>query len=73
MIRLYARALKGQRARGKKTQKRGKNISEIAALSAKKVLASVNIYESVDGVTFEAFVQQKLIPNRREKCLCCDG
>lgn len=36
MIRLYARALKGQRARGKKTQKRGKNISVIAALSEEK-------------------------------------
>lgn len=74
MIRLYARALKGQRARGKKPQKRGKNISVIAALSAKRVLASVNIYGSVDGVTFEAFVRQKLIPKIWENaCVVMDN
>lgn len=62
MVRLYARALKGKRARGKKPQKRGKNISLIAALSVQEVVASVNIYGAVDGVTFEGFVLQELIP-----------
>lgn len=62
LIRLYARALKGERARGKKPQKRGKNISIIGALSLQKVLASINIYGSVDGVTFEAFIVKKLVP-----------
>lgn len=62
MIRLYARAIIGQRARGKKPQKRGRNISLIAALSVQEVVASVNIYGSVNGVTFEAFVRQKLVP-----------
>ena len=62
MLRLYARAFKGKRARGKKTQKRGKNISIISALSLEKVLASSNIYGSVDGVTFEAFIVKKLVP-----------
>ncbi len=61
MVRLYARALKGKRARGVKPQKRGKNISLISALSLKKVLASSNIYGSVDGVTFEAFIVKKLV------------
>ena len=62
MLRLYARALKGKRARGKKPQKRGKNISIISALSLEKVLASCNIYGSVDGVTFEAFIVKQLVP-----------
>ena len=62
MVRLYARALKGKRARGAKPQKRGQNISIISALSLKKVLASSNIYGSVDGVTFEAFIVKKLVP-----------
>lgn len=62
MVRLYARALKGQRARGKKPQKRGRNVSLLAALSVQEILASVNIYGAVDGVTFEAFIVQKLLP-----------
>lgn len=62
MVRLYARALKGKRASGKKPQKRGKNISLITALSVQEVIASVSIYGAVDGVTFEAFVAQELVP-----------
>jgi hypothetical protein len=62
LIRPYARALKGKRARGSKPQKRGRNISLITAISIREVLAFVEIYGSVDGVTFEAFVSQKLIP-----------
>ena len=60
LLRLYARALKGKRARGKKPQKRGKNISIISALSLQKVLASTNIYGSVDGVTNDRFYCQKI-------------
>ena len=56
MVRLYARALKGQRARGKKPQKRGRNVSLISALSLKEVVASRQIYGAVDGVTFEGFI-----------------
>ncbi len=63
MIRLYGRALKGERARGEKPQKRGVNISLLSALSFKGVVASMNIYGPVDGVTFEAFTVQKLVPN----------
>ncbi len=62
MLRLYARSLKGTRARGKKPQKRGKNLSIIGALSLEKVLAKVNIYGAVDGVTFEAFIVGELVP-----------
>ena len=32
LIRLYARAIKGQRATGKRPQQRGKNVSMIAAM-----------------------------------------
>ena len=62
MVRLYARALKGKRARGVKPQKRGKNISIISALSLEKLLASTNIYGSGDGVTMTAFIVKKLVP-----------
>ncbi len=74
MLRLYARALKGTRARGKKPQKRGKNISIITALSLEKVLASSNIYGSVDGTTFEAFIVTKLVPELWENaCVVLDN
>lgn len=74
MVRLYARALKGKRARGSKPQKRGRNISLIAALSRREVVASVNIYGAVDGVTFEAFLVQQLIPKLwKNACVVMDN
>jgi len=74
MLRLYARALKGKRARGEKPQKRGKNVSLIAALSVQELIASVNIYGAVDGVTFEAFIVQKLIPKLwKDACVVMDN
>lgn len=74
MTRLYARSLKGTRARGKRPQKRGKNISIIGALSLEKVLAKSNIYGAVDGVTFEAFIVQELVPKLWEgACVVMDN
>ena len=35
LMRLYARAVKGKRARGTKPQKRGKNVSMIGAVALK--------------------------------------
>ncbi|WP_287137103.1 transposase, partial [Crocosphaera sp.] len=58
----------------KKPQKRGKNISIISALSLEKVLASSNIYGSVDGTTFEAFIVTKLVPELWENaCVVLDN
>ncbi len=62
MIRLYARALKGSRARGSKPNRRGRNVSILGAISVKKVLTSVNLVGSIDGITFEAFIIRKLVP-----------
>lgn len=63
LIRLYARALRGQRARGTRPQKRGKNVSMIAAIALKGIVTSVNLLGATDGLTFEAFVIQKLVPH----------
>lgn len=74
MLRLHARALKGKRARVEKPQKKGRNISIISALSLNKVLASSNIYGSVDGVTFEAFIVKQLVPKLWENgCVVMDN
>ncbi len=62
LVRLYARAPRGQRARGIRPHKRGKNVSMISAISLKGIVTSINLFGSIDGLTFEAFVIQKLIP-----------
>lgn len=62
MVRLYARSLKGSRARGPKPNRRGRNVSILGAISVKKVLTSVNLVGSIDGITFEAFIIRKLVP-----------
>jgi len=63
MVRLYARALKGQRARGTRPQKRGKNVSMLSAVTLKGVLTFFNVWGATDGVTFEAFIVRKLVPS----------
>ncbi len=74
MVRMYARALKGERARGERPQKRGKNISLLSALSLEEVMASSNIYGAVDGVTFEAFIITKLVPKLwKGACIVMDN
>ena len=62
LMRLYARAPRGHRARGNRPHKRGKNVSMIGAISLKGIITSTNLFGSVDGLTFEAFVIRKLIP-----------
>ena len=62
MVRLYARSLKGSRARGQKPNKRGKNVSIIGAISVNEVLTSVNLTGTTDTITFEAFIIRKLVP-----------
>ncbi len=63
MVRLYARALRGQRARGTRPSYRGKNVSMIGAIALKGIVASVNLLGATDGLTFEAFVMRKLVPH----------
>ena len=62
MVRLYARSLKGSRAKGEKPNKRGKNVSVIGALSVNEIIASVNLIGGTDALTFEAFIIRKLVP-----------
>ena len=62
MIRLQARSLKGKRAYSPKPSKRGQNVSMIGALGFQGLLADFNSMGSTDGITFEAFISQKLVP-----------
>lgn len=61
-VRLYARSLRGRRARVRRPHKRGKNVSIIGSISIKKVVALVNLLGGTDGIIFEAFILQKLVP-----------
>jgi len=61
-VRLYARSLKGERAKGPKPTKRGKNVSIIGAMSVNEILTSVNLIGGTDAITFEAFIIRKLVP-----------
>jgi transposase len=63
MIRAYARAPGGERARGARPQRKGKNVSIVGAVALKGLIASFNALGGFNTVTFEAFVCQKLIPN----------
>ena len=62
MVRLYARSLKNSRARGEKPNKPCKNVSDMVALSVKKINTSVNLLGAIDAITFEAFIIRKLVP-----------
>lgn len=61
LVRRYARAVRGQRARGGQP-KRGKNVSVIGAISLKGLVVQWSALGSVDGLTFEAFIARKLVP-----------
>ena len=52
---------KGSRARGQKPNKRGKNVSIIGAISVNEVLTSVNLIDTTDTITFEAFIIRKIV------------
>lgn len=62
LVRLFARAPKGKRARSKRPIKRGKNVSLIGAIGLKGVITQVSLIGATDGLTFEAFISQKLVP-----------
>ncbi len=47
---------------GKRPSKRGKRVSILGAISLKKVITYSNLIGSVDGLTFEAFISQRLVP-----------
>jgi transposase len=62
MTRLFARSPKGERARGKRPSKRGENVSLIGAISLGGLVTQIALRGSIDGLTFEAFISQKLVP-----------
>ncbi len=62
LVRFFARAPKGKRARGKRPIKRGKNVSLIGAIGFEGIITQISLIGATDGLTFEAFISQKLVP-----------
>jgi transposase len=62
LIRKHARSLGGQRAYGERPNRKGRNVSVIGAISVKGLLTQWSTLGAVDGLTFEAFIAQKLVP-----------
>lgn len=62
LMRKCARSLRGKRAYGKRPHRRGRNVSVIGAISLNGLLSQWSALGAVDGLTFEAFVAQKLVP-----------
>jgi len=62
LTRLCARSPKGQRARGARPHKRGKNVSLIGAIGLNGLITQVSLLGATDGLTFTAFISQKLVP-----------
>jgi transposase len=74
LIRHSARSQKGKRAHGHRPQKRSKNVSIIGAISLKGVLSQYSILGATDGLTFEAYISQKLVPKLWEgACVVMDN
>jgi transposase len=61
-IRKCARALPGKRAYAERPYRRGKNVSLIGAISLEGLLTQWSALGSVDALTFDAFISQKLLP-----------
>jgi NDP-sugar pyrophosphorylase family protein len=62
LLRHSARSPKGKRAHGSRPQKRSKNVSIIAAIGLGGVISQYSILGATDGLTFEAYISQKLVP-----------
>ena len=63
MVRLYARSPRGQRAIGDCPQQRGQNVSIADALALRGPIAVTTVLGSMDGLTFEAYVIRRIVPN----------
>ncbi len=74
LIRRLARAPKGKRAHSSRPQKRSKNVSVIGAIGLKGVITKYSLLGATDGLTFEAFISQNLVPQLWEgACVVMDN
>ena len=63
MVRLYARALKGERATGERPDKQGSNVTLIGAMSLNGIVAALSLDGGINGDIFKYFIEHILVPN----------
>jgi hypothetical protein len=63
MVRLYARALKGDRAYGARAEENRKNITLIGAIALAGFVGAMTIDGCTNGDVFRVFIEQVLVPN----------
>ena len=66
LTRLYARALKGERAYAKAPRNWGKNITLICSMSTEGIGAAMSVEGATDGAAFETYVKHFLAPTLQE-------
>ena len=59
---VYARAPKGERARGKAPRNWGKNVSLVCAIDSGGVKPSMSVEGAVDAEAFESYIEHFLVP-----------
>lgn len=62
MARLYARALRGERATATKPGRRGKNVTMVGAIALSGIVTALTYQGGTDGLAFKTFVEKALVP-----------
>jgi transposase len=69
LARLFGWAPRGDRSRGAVPRNYGKNLSVCAALSLEGITAAMTVEGAVDGLAFEQYVEQVLVPTLKPRQL----
>ncbi len=74
LIRHSARSQKGKRVHSSRPQKQSQNVSVIGAIGLKGVISQYSILGATDGLTFAAYIAQKLVPKlEKGNCIIMDN
>lgn len=74
MVRLYARALRGDRAYGARPENSRENITLIGAIALSGFVGAMTINGHTNGDIFRVFIEQVLVPNLWEgACVIMDN
>lgn len=69
LARLFGWAPRGKRSRGLVPRNYGKNLSVCAAISCDGITAAMTLEGAIDGIAFEYFVEQILVPTLKPRQL----
>ena len=73
MVRLYGRALKGERAIGDRPERQGGNVTLIGAMSLNGMVTALTLDGGIDGNVFQYFALADVSAPPLARCLCRDG